>query len=56
MLDHFNAASLAKLSKAELHAILANYLNLLPVAPGPEKSVLKAKIATVQIALGMRLG
>lgn len=52
MLDHFNAASLATLSKAELHALLANYqAKLFASSDNLERAQLRSDISMVQRAL-----
>lgn len=52
MLDHFNAASLAKLSKAELQSLLSCYQTLLNSAETePERTEITAKLAVIKQAL-----
>ncbi len=55
MLDHFNTASLAKLSKAELHALLANYQAKWTASSDDlERAHLRSDISTIQRALELR--
>ena len=56
MLDHFNAASLAKLSKAELHTLLANYqAKLIASSDERERTRIRSDISVIQKALELRL-
>lgn len=55
MLDCFNAASLAKLSKEELHALLANYhAKLTASSDDLERAQLRSDISMIQRALELR--
>lgn len=55
MLDHFNTASLVKLSKAELHALLANYQAKLTASSDDlERAQLRSDISMIQRALELR--
>lgn len=51
MLDHFNTASLAKLSRAELLALLANYqAKLLSTLDEIERAKLQSQISMIRSA------
>lgn len=55
MLDHFNTASLAKLSKADLQALLANYQARLTASSDDlERTQLRSDISMIQRALELR--
>lgn len=55
MLDHFNAASLAKLSKTDLHALLANYQSKLTASSDDlERARLRSDISMIRRALELR--
>ena len=55
MLDCFNTASLAKLSKADLHALLANYQAKLTASSDDlERAQLRSDISMIQKALELR--
>lgn len=54
MQDQFNLASLAKLSKSELEALLASYLSMLIASSSEaERQDARAKIVAVRMALEM---
>ena len=55
MVDCFNTASLAKLSKTDLHALLANYhAKLTASSEDFERAQLRSDISMIQRALELR--